>query len=210
MPLVPLVFPALWLIWTALVTASLLASCQQQGSLSKGESAGGAWCHFKFSWRHFISIISGMSPSLSRTSNLLYGLGSTTIFSVVDKRGVLSYPNPKVERVFFIRPVEQLDDQGMQQTDAAADDREESDNGSLNAVYVPEVMDLSCDQDENFFVHFDDERWQQHLPSLKPLGLNILLNTCNDTVENSYTKFADHLLCVSSMENHSIAVVNRR
>ena len=69
---------------------------------------------------------------------------------------------------------------------------------------------MSCDQDENFFVHFDDERWQQHLPSLKPLGLNILLNTCNESVEDSYTKFADHLLCVSSLENHSIAVVNRR
>ncbi|XP_063716029.1 uncharacterized protein LOC134843714 isoform X4 [Symsagittifera roscoffensis] len=210
-PLVPLLFPVLWLMWTALTTASLLASCQQQGSVVRGESVGGSCYHFKFSWKHFISIISGMSPSLSRTSNLLYGLGSTTIFSVVDKRGVLSWPNPKVERVFFIRPVEQPDDT-VSPADSAGgrrnDDRN-SENGSLNAVYVPEVMDLSCDQNENFFVHFDDERWQQHLPSLKPLGLNILLNTCNEYVEDSYTKFADHLLCVSSLENHSVAVVNR-
>ncbi|XP_075252161.1 uncharacterized protein LOC142344422 isoform X4 [Convolutriloba macropyga] len=222
-PLVPLLFPVLWLMWTGLTTASLLASCQQQGSVSRGEAVSGSWYHFKFSWRHFISIISGMSPSLSRTSNLLYGLGSTTIFSVVDKRGVLSWPNPKVERVFFIRPVEQPDDtvspaESTSGRPPNSDDRgggggdggNDSDTGSMNAVYVPEVMDLSCDHNESFFVHFDDERWQQHLPSLKPLGLNILLNTCNEYVEDSYTKFADHLLCVSSLENHSIAVVNRR
>ncbi|XP_075252166.1 transmembrane protein 94-like isoform X9 [Convolutriloba macropyga] len=221
-PLVPLLFPVLWLMWTGLTTASLLASCQQQGSVSRGEAVSGSWYHFKFSWRHFISIISGMSPSLSRTSNLLYGLGSTTIFSVVDKRGVLSWPNPKVERVFFIRPVEQPDDtvspaESTSGRPPNSDDRgggggdggNDSDTGSMNAVYVPEVMDLSCDHNESFFVHFDDERWQQHLPSLKPLGLNILLNTCNEYVEDSYTKFADHLLCVSSLENHSIAVVNR-
>ena len=129
----------------------------------------------------------------------------------------------QVERVFFIRPVEQPDDtvspaESTSGRPPNSDDRgggggdggNDSDTGSMNAVYVPEVMDLSCDHNESFFVHFDDERWQQHLPSLKPLGLNILLNTCNEYVEDSYTKFADHLLCVSSLENHSIAVVNRR
>lgn len=44
---------------------------------------------------------------------------------------------------------------------------------------IGEVLDLTHNQLDPFKLHFDDTNWQKHLPSLKPLGLSILLNTCN-------------------------------
>lgn len=44
---------------------------------------------------------------------------------------------------------------------------------------VAEVLDLTHNHSEPFKLHFDDQEWQQFLSSLKPLGLAILLNTCN-------------------------------
>lgn len=44
---------------------------------------------------------------------------------------------------------------------------------------VGEVLDLTHDNTDPFKLHFDDTKWYKHLNSLKPLGLAILLNTCN-------------------------------
>lgn len=44
---------------------------------------------------------------------------------------------------------------------------------------VAEVLDLTHDHSTSFRLQFDDPSWKQHLNSLKPLGLAILLNTCN-------------------------------
>lgn len=44
---------------------------------------------------------------------------------------------------------------------------------------VAEVLDLTHDHSSPFRLQFDDPSWKQHLNSLKPLGLAILLNTCN-------------------------------
>lgn len=44
---------------------------------------------------------------------------------------------------------------------------------------MPEVLDLTHDLTSPFRLHFDDPSWKLHLSSLKPLGLAILLNTCN-------------------------------
>lgn len=42
-----------------------------------------------------------------------------------------------------------------------------------------EVLDLTHNHHDPFKLHFDDQEWDKYLPSLKPLGLAILLNTCN-------------------------------
>lgn len=44
---------------------------------------------------------------------------------------------------------------------------------------IGEVLDLTHDQQDPFKLHFDDPDWSQYMSSLKPLGLAILLNTCN-------------------------------
>lgn len=42
-----------------------------------------------------------------------------------------------------------------------------------------EVLDLTHNHNDAFRLRFDDKNWQTFLPSLKPLGLAILLNTCH-------------------------------
>lgn len=44
---------------------------------------------------------------------------------------------------------------------------------------IAEVLDLTHDQMDPFKLHFDDPDWNQYINSMKPLGLAILLNTCN-------------------------------
>lgn len=43
----------------------------------------------------------------------------------------------------------------------------------------PEVLDLTHNHHDPFKLHFDDQEWHKFMSSLKPLGLAILLNTCN-------------------------------
>lgn len=67
--------------------------------------------------------------------------------------------------------------------DIANDQTETTENldfeaeGPLSAT--AEVLDLTYNHSESFRLHFDDKNWQKYLSSLKPLGLGILLNTCN-------------------------------
>ena len=55
------------------------------------------------------------------------------------------------------------------------------------------MLSLSQDQQNPVSIQFDDLAWQCHLPSLKPLGLNILLNLCNASVTRQLCCFSDHL-----------------
>eukprot|EP00061_Rhincodon_typus_P016994 g45489.t1 len=48
--------------------------------------------------------------------------------------------------------------------------------------YHLEMLSLSQDQQNPASIQFDDSNWQFHISSLKPLGLNILLNLCYSTV----------------------------
>ncbi|ESN95204.1 hypothetical protein HELRODRAFT_86932, partial [Helobdella robusta] len=57
---------------------------------------------------------------------------------------------------------------------------------------------------------FDDHAWEMYMNSLKPLGLSILLNTCNLETIEQYTEFADHVSCMSHKHKEAIPVVNRR
>ena len=55
-----------------------------------------------------------------------------------------------------------------------------------------------------FKVDFDDPSWRQYINSLKPLGLSILLNTCNLSTEERYTNFFNYLICESiRLENQT-------
>ncbi|KAJ8399770.1 hypothetical protein AAFF_G00408750 [Aldrovandia affinis] len=68
--------------------------------------------------------------------------------------------------------------------------------------YHLEMLSLSQDQQNPVSIQFDDSGWQGHLPSLKPLGLNILLNLCNASVTKQLCRFSDHLSNLALQESH--------
>ncbi|XP_051969183.1 transmembrane protein 94-like isoform X2 [Xyrauchen texanus] len=68
--------------------------------------------------------------------------------------------------------------------------------------YHLEMLSLSQDQQNPVSIQFDDLGWQNHLSSLKPLGLNILLNLCNSTVTQQLCRFSDHLSNLVLQECH--------
>ncbi|XP_029456392.1 transmembrane protein 94 isoform X2 [Rhinatrema bivittatum] len=69
--------------------------------------------------------------------------------------------------------------------------------------YHLEMLSLSQDQQNPSSIQFDDSNWQLHLTSLKPLGLNVLLNLCNASVTESLCRFSDHLCNIALQETHS-------
>ncbi|XP_023646960.1 transmembrane protein 94 isoform X2 [Paramormyrops kingsleyae] len=68
--------------------------------------------------------------------------------------------------------------------------------------YHLEMLSLSQDQQNPVSIQFDVSGWQVHLPSLKPLGLNILLNLCNASVTQQLCRFSDHLSNLALQESH--------
>uniref|UniRef100_A0A1A7WVD5 KIAA0195 n=1 Tax=Iconisemion striatum TaxID=60296 RepID=A0A1A7WVD5_9TELE len=68
--------------------------------------------------------------------------------------------------------------------------------------YHLEMLSLSQDQQNPASIQFDDLSWQGHLPSLKPLGLNIMLNLCNAGVTQQLCHFSDHLSNLALQESH--------
>lgn len=75
---------------------------------------------------------------------------------------------------------------------------------------IAEVLDLTHHYDDPFEVHFDDTLWKKYLSSLKPLGLAILLNTCNLDTQEHYTGFCSHITCEAMYNEHLVPVTNRR
>ncbi|XP_047465061.1 transmembrane protein 94 isoform X2 [Mugil cephalus] len=68
--------------------------------------------------------------------------------------------------------------------------------------YHLEMLSLSQDQQNPTSIQFDDLSWQCHLPSLKPLGLNIMLNLCNASITQQLCRFSDHLSNLALQESH--------
>uniref|UniRef100_A0A8C3AVX5 Transmembrane protein 94 n=1 Tax=Cyclopterus lumpus TaxID=8103 RepID=A0A8C3AVX5_CYCLU len=89
---------------------------------------------------------------------------------------------------------DQAQDFGMGCPDAEADD--------FVCDYHLEMLSLSQDQQNPASIQFDDLSWQCHLPSLKPLGLNIMLNLCNASVTQQLCRFSDHLSNLALQESH--------
>lgn len=75
---------------------------------------------------------------------------------------------------------------------------------------LAEVLDLTHDHMSPFRLQFDDHTWKQHLNSLKPLGLAILLNTCNKATQENYTQFCSHVTCEALYDEDLVPVTNRR
>jgi len=94
------------------------------------------------------SIFKTKKGTLIRSSSLLDTLGSITVICALDKEGTLSYPFPSIEQLFFI---------------------------DKNGKSV--ILDVEESAQNPNGIRFEDSDWNNHLSSLKPLGLNLLLNT---------------------------------
>lgn len=75
---------------------------------------------------------------------------------------------------------------------------------------VAEVLDITQNGGRAFDIDFDDPSWLKTKDSLKPLGLGIMLNTCNDQVQEYYRAFTDHVSCVALHYDQTVPVINRR
>ena len=66
-----------------------------------------------------------------------------------------------------------------------------------NTQVIPEILTITHDHRNPFKVDFDDPCWKTYADHLRPIGLSILLNTCNLSTEEKYTNFFNHLVCES-------------
>ncbi len=155
----------------------------------------------------FFSALLGQGQYLSRSENLIHVLGSITALCCTDKKGILSWPNTSAEKLFILRP-----ESSETRVYSNADTASQSSNTCQDAGpesrpergIVPEILTITHDIRNPYKVEFDDPSWRQYLTSLKPLGLGILLNTCNLSTEEKYTNFFNYLICESiRLENQA-------
>uniref|UniRef100_A0A7N4NYM0 Transmembrane protein 94 n=1 Tax=Sarcophilus harrisii TaxID=9305 RepID=A0A7N4NYM0_SARHA len=229
LPILPLLFPVLWVLATACGEARVLAQMSKaspssllakfsEDTLSSYTEVVSSQEMLRCIWGHFLRVIQGKSSTLSYSSSLLHSLGSVTVLCCVDKQGILSWPNPSPETVLFfsgkMEPPhsshEDLTDDLSTRSFCHPEVEEEavSEGDTCEAEdfvcdYHLEMLSLSQDQQNPSCIQFDDSNWQLHLTSLKPLGLNVLLNLCNASVTDRLCRFSDHLCNIALQESHS-------
>ncbi|CAH2037908.1 unnamed protein product, partial [Iphiclides podalirius] len=167
--------------------------------------------------RTFINILLGREDMVSRTANIVHVLGSLSALCCIDKKGILSWPNPTAEKVFFLRNSSPLSQNSSKtslvgsmghQSQATLDMGDTKPNPDASTIV--EVLDLTHDQNAPFRVEFDEQRWRTHIARLKPLGLAALLNTCAPAPRHTYAHFCAHLTCEAQNSEDLVPVTNRR
>uniref|UniRef100_A0A7N4NQR5 Transmembrane protein 94 n=1 Tax=Sarcophilus harrisii TaxID=9305 RepID=A0A7N4NQR5_SARHA len=225
LPILPLLFPVLWVLATACGEARVLAQMSKaspssllakfsEDTLSSYTEVVSSQEMLRCIWGHFLRVIQGKSSTLSYSSSLLHSLGSVTVLCCVDKQGILSWPNPSPETVlFFSGKMEPPHSSHEDLTDdlstrsfchpEAVSEGDTCEAEDFVCDYHLEMLSLSQDQQNPSCIQFDDSNWQLHLTSLKPLGLNVLLNLCNASVTDRLCRFSDHLCNIALQESHS-------
>ncbi|XP_030748034.1 transmembrane protein 94 isoform X2 [Sitophilus oryzae] len=231
LPLLPIVFPLVWNVsncigmarFKAIFDASRLFRPKynplEEDTDTTNEYNEDLKCSWKEIYKNFIDICKGNPEILCRSENILHVLGSVSALGCVDKKGILSWPNPTAEKVFFLHNRDQDTDSSetslVNVNDLATDQSTET-TGNINfdadspLSATPEVLDLTHNHSEPFRLHFDDHNWQKYLSSLKPLGLGILLNTCNLDTQDRYSHFCSHITCEAMYNENLVPVTNRR
>ncbi|XP_055684871.1 transmembrane protein 94 isoform X2 [Lutzomyia longipalpis] len=221
-PTLPLIFPAMWLLlnlWGVAKLETLLSiprPFQEKSSPSEfhadlDNSPVVDWSNLVLPWRikvgNWINLIQGDASVLGRSSNVVQILGTMTALCCVDKKGILSWPNPTAEKVFFLR-----DPRDKTSAHSSSTSFESQQNGQRpqKDKSVAEVLDLTHDQHSPFKLEFDSQNWKNHLDSLKPLGLAILVNTCCPLTQAYYAQFCGHVTAVALFDKDLVPVTNRR
>ncbi|XP_015590634.1 transmembrane protein 94 isoform X3 [Cephus cinctus] len=235
LPLLPLIFPTCWIVLNCFGMArfkalfKLYQSSKKMQFLDPFEDAdisGPTHPEVVYNWselkEYFFDILFGRERMMSRSANILHVLGSVTALCCVDKKGILSWPNPTAEKVFFLRNASAMSRASstvsLEKQSDTATQNEQAKPESHRTTYVhhdmshsvAEVLDLTHDHALPFKLQFDDHAWRLHLNSLKPLGLAILLNTCNMDTQEHYTQFCCHVTCEALYNENLVPVTNRR
>ncbi|XP_044759855.1 transmembrane protein 94 isoform X2 [Coccinella septempunctata] len=222
LPLLPIIFPIVWnlanYIGLARLQAIFFASkiVQGQESFSLEEEADQTiveHIRFRYKWMsiitNFFAILWGDPEIMARSANILHVLGSVSALGCVDKKGVLSSPNPTAEKVFFLHNRDKTSSSSSLNIEDLDSDSIDG-NPSKTPSGKVEVLDLTHDHHDPFKLQFDDPKWNVHMSSLKPLGLAILLNTCNPATEKQYSNFCSHITCEAQINENLVPVSNRR
>ncbi|XP_034473456.1 transmembrane protein 94 isoform X4 [Drosophila innubila] len=222
-PLLPLVFPLLWIsmnLWGVarlqcfLKTPQAILEKTTSKSFEDLDLDSPAYDYDSISLlrsnvlRIWTQLWKGDSELLPRSANLVQVLGSISALCCVDKKGILSWPNPTAEKVFFLHNTEEEpQDDGSELSMSTESDNVEEENKERGIV--AEVLDLTHDQHCPFRLEFDDHEWKAHIKSLKPLGLAILLNTCSPLTHEHYAQFCGHVSAVAMLDKDLVPVTNR-
>eukprot|EP00118_Oscarella_pearsei_P027969 m.1516 g.1516 ORF g.1516 m.1516 type:complete len:1254 (+) comp7013_c0_seq1:20-3781(+) len=203
LPVFPLLFPIFWLTTRLFGLSSILSRClaltiadfppvensgesTQPITSSSGEEVPLTSNAAK--WRLFLDLLKGKPDYLPRTSSLLEKLGNVSVLCCADKEGILCSPSPYPNQVFFFGPSEEMETEetadseqdklSEQESEKPANfDSENRQEEDLPKAGVVQVLDVSIAPQEESIVQFDDPRWRENMTSLKPLGLNVLLNS---------------------------------
>ncbi|KAK3767344.1 hypothetical protein RRG08_039160 [Elysia crispata] len=233
LPIIPIFMPGLWSLVNTFGQECIFEAYNSFGSSQdfkeSTESIGSCSTISvddrvpKIQWRRLLrsmwASFSGVKGSACPDFEMLHALGSVTAMCCVDKKGILSWPNPSAEKVLFFstamkpRPEEEEDNIDLCKEEKRPErrkkrSRQESDPDTRYSI---EVLDVTPDSAKDAFsLLFDDPRWKDHIAALKPLGLDILLNTCNENTSEWYTQFTDHVACAARENKETVAVVGRR
>uniref|UniRef100_A0A182JHX8 Cation-transporting P-type ATPase C-terminal domain-containing protein n=1 Tax=Anopheles atroparvus TaxID=41427 RepID=A0A182JHX8_ANOAO len=222
LPLLPLIFPLLWVsinLWGVARLETLLSIPQAvicaQAQKSFQEDLDTPTCdldHVKLPRQNVFfywwQLFKGRSQLLGRSTNVVQVLGTITALCCVDKKGILSWPNPTAEKVFFLRNAREGENTTGDHSDQSSLNSQASQKEPMGAI--AEVLDLTHDQHSPFKLEFDDHDFKNHLTSLKPLGLAILVNTCCPLTQAHYAKFCGHVTAAAMLDKDLVPVTNRR
>ncbi|CAG8597551.1 12236_t:CDS:10 [Cetraspora pellucida] len=163
-PIIPLAFPMLWIITRSFANATLLVlfealqisetEYEEYDEMDEFDAEAppptkNVQIDRAAVWNKFQHLFTARDgESLYRSTNLFESLGSATVICSLDREGTISSPFASVDQILFPNEEEDIT-----------------------------VLDIAEDPSTSFRVKFEDQDWDQHLSRLKPLGLNLLLNT---------------------------------
>lgn len=130
LPVIPLMFPIMWIsinLWgiarleTHLAQPQVTTKLDQQRSFQEDLDTPTMECEtaqlsFKEVFFNWLRLWRGYSMLLGRSSNVVQVLGSVTALCCVDKKGILSWPNPTAEKVFILRDADEDTSQAESET----------------------------------------------------------------------------------------------
>lgn len=169
LPVIPMMFPVMWIsinLWgiarleTHLAQPTATTKSEKQRSFQEDLDTPTLECEtaklpFKEVFFNWILLWRGYSMLLGRSSNVVQVLGSVTALSCVDKKGILSWPNPTAEKVFILRDADdhsspmdsdtsfdshENSNQMSQHEKVAKDDEHESKQISVNKMIEAKVL----------------------------------------------------------------------